>query len=77
MPCPSHPPSLDHSDYILEEYKLLSSSLCTVLQPSIISSLFGPNILLRILFWNTFNLLLKFQSSQLVYNLNYLYISRD
>jgi hypothetical protein len=31
-----------------EEYKLWSSSLCSFLQPPVTSSLFGPNILLRI-----------------------------
>jgi hypothetical protein len=29
-----------------EEYKLWSSSLCSLLQPPVTSSLFGPNILL-------------------------------
>jgi hypothetical protein len=38
-----------------EEYKLWSSSLCSFLQPSTISSLFCPNIL-STLFWNTLSL---------------------
>jgi hypothetical protein len=33
-----------------EEYKFWSSSLCSFLQPPVVSSLFGPNIL------NTFSL---------------------
>jgi hypothetical protein len=39
-----------------EEYKLWSSSLCSVLQPPITSSLFGQNILLNTLFSNTLSL---------------------
>jgi hypothetical protein len=30
LPCPSHPPWLDHSNYVWEEYKLWSSSLCNL-----------------------------------------------
>jgi hypothetical protein len=38
---------------ILDEgYKLWSSLLCSFLQPTVISSIFGPNILLNILFSN-------------------------
>jgi hypothetical protein len=33
--------------------KLWSSSLCSFLQPPVTSSLYGPNILLNILFLNT------------------------
>jgi hypothetical protein len=36
-----------------EGYKLWSSSVCSHLQPPVISSLFGPNILLSTLFSNT------------------------
>jgi hypothetical protein len=36
-----------------EEYNLWSSSLCSFLQSPVTSSLFGPNILLNILFLNT------------------------
>jgi hypothetical protein len=36
-----------------EEHTLWSSSLCSFLQPPTTSSLFGPNILLSILFSNT------------------------
>jgi hypothetical protein len=39
-----------------DEYKLWSSSLCNYLQPHIILSLLGPNILLTTLFSNTPNL---------------------
>jgi hypothetical protein len=39
-----------------EEYKAWSSSLCSFLQPPVISSLFGPNILLSTLFSNTLSL---------------------
>jgi len=36
-----------------EEYKLRSSSLCSILQPPAASSILGPNILLSTLFSNT------------------------
>jgi hypothetical protein len=39
-----------------EEYKLWSSSLCSFLQSSVTSSLFGPNIHLSTLFSNTFSI---------------------
>jgi hypothetical protein len=39
-----------------EEHKLWSSSLCSPLKPSVISSRFCPNILLSTLFSNTLNL---------------------
>jgi hypothetical protein len=38
-----------------EEYKLWSFSLCRFLHPPVTSSLFGPNILLSMLFTNTLN----------------------
>jgi hypothetical protein len=44
MPCPSHPPWLDHSNYTWGRVKLWSSSLCSFLQPPVTSSLFGPNM---------------------------------
>jgi hypothetical protein len=42
-----------HHILLGEEYKLWSISLCSFLQSSVISSLFGPNIHLRTLFSNT------------------------
>jgi hypothetical protein len=58
MPCPSHPPWLDHSNIFGEEYKLWSSS-CSFLQPPVTSSVFGPNILSP-LFLNTLSTFLKY-----------------
>jgi hypothetical protein len=54
MPCPPHLPWL--LIILVEEYKLWSSSLCSFLQPSFTSSLFGPYILLSTLFSNTLSL---------------------
>jgi hypothetical protein len=47
MPCPSHPPWLDHSNYSLlgEEYKLWSPWLCSFLQSPVTSSLFSISTL--------------------------------
>jgi hypothetical protein len=45
MPCPSHPPWLDHFNYT-----------CSFLQPLVTSSLFGPNIFPSTLFSNTLSL---------------------
>jgi hypothetical protein len=55
MPCPH---SLDLIILIIlgEDCKLWSSSLCSFLQPPVTLSLFGPNILLSTLFWNTLSL---------------------
>jgi len=50
MPRPSTSIVLD------EVYKLWSSSSCGLLQPPATSSLLGPNILLRTLFWTPSNL---------------------
>jgi hypothetical protein len=55
MPCPFHPPWLDRSIILGEEYKLWSSSWCSLLLPPVSSSLFGPNIL-NTLFSNTLSL---------------------
>jgi hypothetical protein len=53
MPCPSHSPWLDHSNYVSEQHTLWRNSLCSFEQPLIILTMFGPNILLSTLFWNT------------------------
>jgi hypothetical protein len=59
-PCPTH---LIHLDLIIpairefgKAYKLWSSSSYSCLQPPVTSSLFGPNVLLSTVFWNTLNL---------------------
>jgi hypothetical protein len=56
MPCTSHSPRLITLIIFGEECNLWSSSLCSFLQPRVISSLFGPNILLSTLFSNTLSL---------------------
>ena len=45
-----------HSSRFGEEYRSLSSSLCSFLHSSVTSSLLGPNNLLRTLFSNALNL---------------------
>jgi hypothetical protein len=54
--CP--PPWLDHSNYSYIQWrvKVMSSSLCSFLQPPITSSLFNTNIFLITLFSNTHSL---------------------
>jgi hypothetical protein len=52
MPCRSHLRWLNHCNYIEEGYKLSSCSLCNFIHPHIISFIFGPNILLSIMFSN-------------------------
>jgi hypothetical protein len=56
--CPIHHTLIDIIILIThsEEYKLWLASLCSVLQSSLTSSLFGPNILLRTLFSNNLSL---------------------
>ena len=55
--CRSNLSRFYHPRKILDEqYKSLSSSLCSFLHSNITSSLLGPNILLNILFSNTPNL---------------------
>ena len=52
MPHPSHSSRFDHLNNICEEYRSLSSSLCSFHHSSVTSSLLGPNILLSTLFSN-------------------------
>jgi hypothetical protein len=56
IPCPAHPPWLDHSNYIWWKAKLWSPSWYSFLQSPITSSLFSPNILCSTLFSNTLSL---------------------
>ena len=56
--CPAHLILLDFitRKILSEQYRSLSSSLCSFLHSPVISSLLGPNILLSILFSNTLSL---------------------
>ena len=49
-----------------EEYRSLSSSLCSFLHSPVTSSLLGPNILFSTLFWNTISLRSYFNVSDQV-----------
>jgi len=49
-----------------EEYRSLSSSICSFLHSTVTSFLMGPNILLNILYSNTFSLRSSFNVSDLV-----------
>jgi len=53
---PSHYSRFDHPNKICEEYRSLSSPLCTFLHSPLTSSLLGPNILLNTLFSKTLGL---------------------
>ena len=56
--CPAHSVLLDFITRTIlgEEYRSLSSSLCSFLHSPVTSSLLCPNILISILFWNTLSL---------------------
>ena len=56
MPHPSHFLEFITRTILGEEYRSLSSSLCSFLYSPVASSLLGPNILLNILFSNTLSL---------------------
>ena len=56
MPRPSHSSRFYHPNNIGEEYRSLSSSLCSFLHSPVNPSLLGPNILLNTLFSNTLSL---------------------
>jgi hypothetical protein len=53
IPCPSHPPWLDYSNYTLRRVQDMKFLLYSFLQSLLISALFRPNILLSTLFSNT------------------------
>jgi hypothetical protein len=53
MPCSSHPPWLNHSNYTWRRVQVIIYSLCSFLQHLVTSSLFRPNILFNTLFSNT------------------------
>jgi hypothetical protein len=56
MSSPPHPPRLYNSNYTCQQHKSCGSLLCSFLNPPVTPSLFGPNILLNTLFWNTLSL---------------------
>jgi hypothetical protein len=55
MHCQSHPPCIDYSDYTWRRVQITTLLIMQFLHPLIISSLFGPKILLSTLFTNTFS----------------------
>jgi len=56
IPRPSHSSRFYHSNNICEQYRSLSSSLCSFLHSPVTPSLLGPNILVSTLFSNTLSL---------------------
>ena len=65
MPCPSHLDLITRTIFG-EQYRSLSSSLCSFLHSPVTSSLLGPNILLNTLFSNTLSLRSSFNISDQV-----------
>ena len=66
MPGPTHYSRFDHPTIVGEEYRSLSSSLCSFLHSPVTSSLSGPNILLGTLFSKALNLRPSFNVSDQV-----------
>ena len=66
IPHPAHFFYLMTQTILGEEYRSLSSSLCSFLHSPVTSSLFSPNILLSTLFSNTLSLCSSFNVSDLV-----------
>ena len=56
MPRPYHLSRFDDPKILDEQYRSLSSSLCSFLHSPVTSSLLGPNILLNTIFSNTLSL---------------------
>jgi len=56
IPRPSHSSWFDHRKIFGEQYRSLSSSLCSFFQSSVTSFLLGPNIFFNTLFSDTLNL---------------------
>jgi hypothetical protein len=56
MPCPSQPPSFDHSNYAWRRVHVMKLLIMQFSPTSLTSPLFGPNILLNTLFSNTLSL---------------------
>jgi hypothetical protein len=56
MPCPSHPPWLEHSNYTWRRVQVMKLLIMQFLQHPVTSFLFHPNILLSAMFSNTLRL---------------------
>jgi len=66
MPGPCHSSQFDHPNNIGEEYRSLSSSLCSFLHSPVTSSFLGQNTLLNTLFSNALCLRSSLYASDLV-----------